>query len=151
MDCLSPSTMVTLFWGTISIKCWMIKRPAQLLKQFSLIKIISTAVLLAVVVADLSGVFHAVDSAAAHFKLLTGAHLFLMEHQLCQLCFQQGIVHWRSEPVTSLPEVPHVPMTFDDSLPVIPPPSHLRQLIAHADAAHANKLHQHHSATGCGC
>jgi len=41
----------------------MIKRPAQLLKQFSLIETISAAVLLAVVVADLYRVFHAVDSA----------------------------------------------------------------------------------------
>jgi len=58
---------------------------------------------------------------------------------------------WRSEPVQTLPEVPHAPMTFDDSLPVIPPPSHLRQLIAHVDAAHANELRQRRSATGCGC
>jgi len=40
------------------------KRPAQLLKQFSSTEIVSTVVLLAVVVVDLSGVFHAVDSAA---------------------------------------------------------------------------------------
>jgi len=33
------------------------------MKQFSLIEIISTAVLLAIVVVDLSRVFHAVDSA----------------------------------------------------------------------------------------
>jgi len=33
------------------------------LKQISLLKIISTAVLLAIAVVDLSGVFHAVDSA----------------------------------------------------------------------------------------
>jgi len=35
-----------------------------LLKQFSLLEIISTAVLLAIVVVDLSRVFHVVDSAA---------------------------------------------------------------------------------------
>jgi len=60
-------------------------------------------------------------------------------------------VHWRSEPVASLPEVPYVPMKFDDSLPVIPPPSHLKQLVTHVDAAHANKLRQRLSAMGCGC
>ena len=46
--------------------CWT-KRPAYLMKQFSLLEIISTVVLLAivvvVVVVDLSRVFHAVDSA----------------------------------------------------------------------------------------
>jgi len=42
-------------------------------------------------------------------------------------------------------------MQFDDSLPVIPPPSHLRQLITHVDAAHANELRQRRSTTGCGC
>jgi len=42
-------------------ECW-IKRPACLMKQFSLLEIISTAVLLAAVVVDLSRVFHAVDS-----------------------------------------------------------------------------------------
>jgi len=42
-------------------------------------------------------------------------------------------------------------MTFDDSLPVIPPPSHLRQLITHVDAAHANELRQRWSTTGYGC
>ena len=62
-----------------------------------------------------------------------------------------GIMHWRSEPVETLPEVLCVPMTFDDSLPVIPPPSHLRQLITHVDAAHANELRQRLSAAGCGC
>ena len=45
----------------------MIKRSICLVKQISLLEIISTAVLLAnvvvVVVADLSGVFHVVDSA----------------------------------------------------------------------------------------
>jgi len=71
------------------------------------------------------------------------------------ICLRQtqdwGIVGWRSEPVTSLPEVPCVPMKFDDSLSVIPPPSHLHQLIAHVDAAHASELHQRRSTTGHGC
>jgi len=60
-------------------------------------------------------------------------------------------MHWCSEPVASLPKVPCVPMQFDDSLPVIPPPAHLHQLITHIDAAHANELRQRHSTTGCGC
>jgi len=44
----------------------MIKRSICLVKQISLLEIISTAVLLAnvVVVVDLSGVFHVIDSAA---------------------------------------------------------------------------------------
>jgi len=42
-------------------------------------------------------------------------------------------------------------MKFDDSLPIIPPPSHLRQLITYVDAAHANKLRQHRSTMGYGC
>jgi len=45
------------------------------------------------------------------------------------ICLRQtqdwGIMHWHMEPVDSLPEVPHTPMKFDDSLPVIPLPSHL--------------------------
>jgi len=62
-----------------------------------------------------------------------------------------GIMCWRTEPVVSLPEVPYTPMTFDDSLPVIPPPAHLLQLITHGDAAHANELRQRRSTTGYGC
>jgi len=62
-----------------------------------------------------------------------------------------GIVHWHTEPVDSLPEVSCAPMTFDDSLPVIPPPSHLRQLIAHIDAAHAKELRQRRATAGHGC
>ena len=54
--------MVVVVPGTISNEC-RTKRPAHLMKQFSLLEIISTAVLLAIVVVDLSGVFHAVDSA----------------------------------------------------------------------------------------
>ena len=62
------------FPGLISIKCWMgnihrLKRPACLLKQFSLIEIISTVVLLAMVVVDSSRVFYGSDSDA-----LQGAH-----------------------------------------------------------------------------
>jgi len=70
------------------------------------------------------------------------------------ICLRQthdwGIVCWHSEPVASLPEVPCVPMKFYDSLPLIPPPAHLHQLIAHADAAHANELRQRRSTTGYG-
>jgi len=62
-----------------------------------------------------------------------------------------GIMHWRSEPVETLPEVPYVSMMFDDTLPIIPPPSHLRQLITHVNATHANELRQHWSTTGYGC
>jgi len=43
--------------------CWLFEETC-LLKQFSLLEIISTAVLLAIVVVDLSSVFHAIDSAA---------------------------------------------------------------------------------------
>jgi len=50
------------FPGTISNKCWM-KRSICLLKQISLLEIVSTVVLLAIVVVDLSRVFHVVDSA----------------------------------------------------------------------------------------
>ena len=75
---------------------------------------------------------------ALHYKSLK--HLAIYLHQTQDL----GIMHWRSEPVDSLPEVSCDPMKFDDSLPVIPPPSHLRQLITHVDAAHANKLRQRH-------
>jgi len=82
---------------------------------------------------------------ALHCKSLK--HLAICLHQTQDW----GIVHWRTEPVASLPEVPYVPMRFDDSLPVIAPPSHLRQLITHVDAAHANELHQRRSTTGCGC
>jgi len=60
------------------------------MKQFSLLEIISTAVLLAnvvVVVVDL------LESSTLltqlHFNVLTGAHLLLMEYQLHQLHFQQ--------------------------------------------------------------
>jgi len=42
-------------------------------------------------------------------------------------------------------------MQFDESLPVILPPSHLRQLITHVNAAHANELRQRRSTTGYGC
>jgi len=50
--------------STCTICCMItLKRPAHLMKQFSLLEIISTAVLLATVVVDLSRVFHAVDSA----------------------------------------------------------------------------------------
>jgi len=63
---------------------------------------------------------------ALHYKSLK--HLAICLHQTQDW----GIMHWCREPVTLLPEVPHTPMTFDDSLPVIPPPAHLLQLIDHA-------------------
>jgi len=73
---------------------------------------------------------------ALHYKSLKHLAIYLLQTQ------DWGIVCWRSEPVTTLPVVPHVPMKFDESLPIIPPPSHLQQLITHIDAAHANELHQ---------
>jgi len=82
---------------------------------------------------------------APHCKSLKHLAIYLRQTQ------DWGIMCWRLEPVASLPEVPHVPMKFDDSLPVIPPPSHLRQLIPHVDVAHANALRQRRSTTGCGC
>jgi len=82
---------------------------------------------------------------ALHYKSLKHLAICLRQTQ------DWGIMHWRLEPVETLPDVPHVPMTFDDSLPVIPPPTHLRQLIAHVDAAHANELCQRRSTTGHGC
>jgi len=82
---------------------------------------------------------------ALHYKSLKHLAIYLRQTQ------DWGIMYWRSEPVETLPEVPYVPMTFDDSLPVIPPPSHLRQLITHVDAAHANELRQRRSTTGYGC
>jgi len=82
---------------------------------------------------------------ALHYKSLKHLAIYLRQTQ------DWGIVHWRSEPVASPPEVPYVPMKFDDSLPVIPPPAHLHQLITHVDAAHSNELHQRRSAMGYGC
>ena len=82
---------------------------------------------------------------ALHYKSLKHLVIYLRQTQ------DWGIVHWRSEPVASLPEVSCVPMKFDDSLPVIPPPAHLHQLITHVDAVHANELHQRRSTTGYGC
>jgi len=82
---------------------------------------------------------------ALHYKSLKHLAIYLRQTQ------DWGIMYWRSEPVASLPKVPCVPMKFDDSLPVIPPPAHLHQLITHADAAHANELRQPRSTTGYGC
>jgi len=56
---------------------------------------------------------------ALHYKSLKHLAIYLRQTQ------DWGIMCWRSEPVETLPEVPHDAMTFDDSLPVIPPPSHL--------------------------
>jgi len=82
---------------------------------------------------------------ALHYKSLKHLATYLRQTQ------DWGIMYWRTEPVDSLPEVPYTPMKFDDSLPIIPPPSHLRQLITHVDAAHANELRQRRSTTGYGC
>jgi len=82
---------------------------------------------------------------ALHYESLKHLAIYLHQTQ------DWGIVHWRSEPVASLPEVLYVPMKFNDSLPVVPPPVHLHQLIAHVDAAHANELRQRQSTTGYGC
>ena len=82
---------------------------------------------------------------ALHYKSLKHLATYLRQTQ------DWSIIHWRTEPVVSLPKVPCVHMTFDDSLPVIPPPAHLRQLITHVDAAHANELRQRRSTTGYGC
>ena len=56
--------------------CWN-KRPACLMKQFSLIEIMSTVVLLATVIVDL--LESSMLLTQLHFKLHTGAHLLLME------------------------------------------------------------------------
>jgi len=56
---------------------------------------------------------------ALYYKSLKHLAIYLRQTQ------GWGIACWHSEPVASLPEVPYVPMKFDDSLPVIPPPSHL--------------------------
>jgi len=82
---------------------------------------------------------------ALHYKSLKHLATYLHQTQ------DWGIMYWCSEPIASLPEVPHVPMKFDDSLPVIPPPAHLHQLITHVDAAHTNELRQRCSTTGYGC
>jgi len=82
---------------------------------------------------------------ALHYKSLKHLAIYLRQTQ------DWGIMHWRSEPVETLPEVPYVSMMFDDTLPIIPPPSHLRQLITHVNATHANELRQHWSTTGYGC
>jgi len=65
IDYLSPGAMVVIP-GIISIECWM-KRSIQLLKQITLIEIISTCSAAGHVVVD-SRVFHAVDSATLTFS-----------------------------------------------------------------------------------
>ena len=69
---------------------------------------------------------------ALHYKSLKHPAIYLRQTQ------DWGIMYWHSEPVASLPEVPYVPMKFDDSLPVIPPPGHLHQLIAHVQRTPMN-------------
>ena len=80
-----------------------------------------------------------------HYKSLKHLAIYLRQTQ------DWGIIYWRSSPVESLPDVPVILMTFDDSLPTIPPPKSLYQLITHVDAAHANELRQRRSTTGYGC
>jgi len=64
----------------ISSKCWMIETPACLMKQFSLLEIMSTAVLLAIVVVVVVDLLKSsMLLTQLHFKMLTGAHLLLME------------------------------------------------------------------------
>jgi len=82
---------------------------------------------------------------ALYYKSLKHLAIYLHQTQ------DWGIMYWRSEPIVSLPGVPYVPMKFDDSLPVIPPPAHLHQLITRVDAAHTNELRQRHSTMGYGC
>ena len=67
---------------------------------------------------------------ALHYKSLKQLAIYLQQMQ------DWGIMYWRSEPVDLLPEVSYDPVKFDDSLPVISPPSHLPQLITHVNAAH---------------
>jgi len=100
-----------------------------------------------------SDIGHAVTALVKFSTAPNTLHYKSLKHLAIHLCQTQdwGIMHWRAEPVASLPEVSYVPMTFDDSLPISPPPAHLRQLIAHVDAAHANKLRHRRSTTGCGC
>jgi len=68
-----------------------------------------------------------VTTLAKFSAMLDALHCKSLKH--LAICLRQtqdwGIMHWCSEPVDSLPEVPHDPMKFDDSLPVIPPRSHL--------------------------
>jgi len=89
----------------------------------------------------------------------------LLQHRGVQLLFLGGSARNRKTSLVWLFNVEQIrhhekrrvltmPMSsgqFDDTLPVIPPPLHLRQLIAHVDAAHTNKLRQHCSAMGYGC
>jgi len=99
------------------------------------------------------GIGYAVTTLTKFSTAPNALHYEYLKHLVICLCQTQDwdIMHWCSEPVASLPKVPCVPMQFDDSLPVIPPPAHLHQLITHIDAAHANELRQRHSTTGCGC
>jgi len=70
--------MVVVIPGIISNECW-IERSICLVKQISLLEIISTATVLLAVVVESSRVFNSMLLAKLHFKLPTGAHLLLME------------------------------------------------------------------------
>jgi len=80
-----------------------------------------------------------------HYKALKHLAIYLRQTQ------DWGIYYWRSQPVEGLPDVPFTPMTYDESLPTIPSPTSLHQLVTHVDAAHANELRQRRSTTGYGC
>jgi len=73
------SSVAIVIPGTISNKCWMMRDPL-VVQKISLLEITSAAALLAdiVVVADL--LESSMLLTQPHFKLLTGAHLLLMEH-----------------------------------------------------------------------
>ena len=78
----------------VSSKCCLLddKRPACLMKQFSSMEITSTFVLPAV----LLQIFleSSMLLSHLHFKLHTGAHLLLMEHQLLASCTSNTLL-WR--------------------------------------------------------
>jgi len=80
-----------------------------------------------------------------HYKALKHLAIYLRQTQ------DWGIVYWRSAPVADLPAVDYPTKTFDETLPVIPPPTSLHQLVTHANAAHGNELRQRRSTTGYGC
>jgi len=96
---------------------------------------------------------HAVTTPAKFSTAPNALHHKFLKHLAICLCQTQdwGIMHWCWEPVASLPEVPHVPVTFNKSLPVFPPPSHLRQLIGNVNAACANEFRHRRSTVGHGC
>jgi len=63
-------------------------RDPLVVQKISLLEITSAAVLLANVVVVVDLLESSMLLTQLHFKLLTGPHLLLMEHWLCQLHFQ---------------------------------------------------------------